>query len=464
MSNGCHGCYRENISSFRGIPRAKKPNGKTGGTVTIMKKRVAVIGGGVAGLSAASTLVRMGCKVILLEAKNHLGGRIHTKQVGHLPIELGAEFLYGESQTITNAIQAAGLSTHTIAEDCRLFEAGHLKHANFPDKVGKIIHDVNVHQTDCSFEEFLEIQNLNIADREEAVGFVEGFHAAQGRCISAHSLRRGQYAARQMPGTKPGRINEGYGALVNFLEREIRAHGGKFLTNAPVEKVSWQPGHMEIMFHHGDREILIQADAAVITLPLGVLKAGTVEFQPPLTAKREAIEQLQFGNVVKVVFEFGERWWPDFGFIFALDEVFPIWWADPRGSILTGWAGGPKADMLLEYSPAQLKQFGLKTLALLFPEHAGTIPAQFVSAHTFNWAQDPCTRGAFSHLPVNGLDLPKLLGAPIADTLFFAGEATVTDAQTGTVFGAFETGLRAGRELLATIADTSPLAILPLQK
>ena len=67
-------------------------------------------------------------------------------------------------------------------------------------------------------------------------------------------------------------------------------------------------------------------------------------------------------------------------------------------------------------------------------------------------------------MPVNGLDLPKLLGAPIADTLFFAGEATVTDAQTGTVFGAFETGLRAGRELLATIAGTMPSAILPPQK
>ena len=72
--------------------------------------------------------------------------------------------------------------------------------------------------------------------------------------------------------------------------------------------------------------------------------------------------------------------------------------------------------------------------------------------------------GGDALLLVNGLDLPKLLGAPIADTLFFAGEATVTDAQTGTVFGAFETGLRAGHELLATIADTLPEAVFPLQK
>jgi monoamine oxidase len=144
--------------------------------------------------------------------------------------------------------------------------------------------------------------------------------------------------------------------------------------------------------------------------------------------------------------------------------VFPTWWTDSRAATLTAWAGGPKADILRKYSAAEMEQLGLKTLALIFPKHGGKIRDQYVSAHTFNWANDPCTLGAYSYLPVNGLDLPKLLGAPVADTLFFAGEATVTDAQTGTVFGAFESGLRAGRELLATIADTSPQAVMPLSK
>ena len=381
--------------------------------------------------------------------QKQVGGRIHTIKDGNLTIELGAEFLHGESQTISNAIQAAGLSTHTLPEDYQIVQHGQCKHIDFIGKMNKIIHQVKIQERDCSFEEFLDVRCLNLAAREQAIGFVEGFHAAQPGNISAHSLRRGNYAADHMQNTKQGRINEGYGALVKFLEQEIRAHGGKILTGAVVEKINWEPGHVDVKFHHGDREILIQADAAVITLPLGVLKAGTVEFQPGLNGKGEAIQQLHFGNVVKVIFEFSECWWPDFGFIVAPEEVFPTWWADPRGPVLTGWAGGPKAEMLLKYSPIQLEQFGLKTLALLFPKQAAKIPENFLSAHTFNWANDPYTRGAYSYLPVNGLDLPKLLGAPIADTLFFAGEATVTDAQTGTVFGAFETGLRAGRVLLA---------------
>jgi monoamine oxidase len=426
-------------------------------------KRVVVIGGGVAGLSAASALVRMGCNVTLLEAKNYFGGRISTVHTGSQPVELGAEFLHGESAAITTAIRAAGLSTHDISEDYQIFQDGHFKHVKLLEKISRLIHKIDIGNQDCSFQEFLDRQNLGIADYELAIGFVQGFHAARTYTVSAHSLRRGEYAAEHMVNTKQARINEGYGALINFLAAEIRGHGGKLVNNAGVERILWQPGRVEVTFRHGDLETL-KADAAVITLPLGVLKAGSVEFQPPLAAKQEAIRQLQFGNVIKVIFQFERQWWPDFGFRINLHENIPTWWTDPRGPVLVGWVGGPKADVLLHHSPAQLEKLGLEILSRMFPKQTGTIAAQFISSQTFEWAQDPYTRGAYSYLPVNGLDLPKLLGAPIADTLFFAGEATVTDAQTGTVFGAFETGLRASRELLATIDGSSPEAIMPPQK
>jgi monoamine oxidase len=426
-------------------------------------KKIVIIGAGLSGLSAASALVRMGCHVTVLEAKGYFGGRIHTIKDLNQPIELGSEFLHGESATITNAIQAAGLSTHAISDDYQTFEDGRFTRVNFMKKMGKLINRVDIRKRDCSFQQFLDGQSLSPDDYEQATGFVQGFHAARTYAISAHSLRRGEYAAEHMVDTQQGRINEGYGALVNFLESEIRAHGAQLVANAVVEKVRWERGQVEVTFQHGDREI-IKADAAVITLPLGVLKAGDVEFQPPLAMKQEAIEQLQFGNVIKVIFQFREQWWPDFGFLINLHEDFPTWWTDPRGPVLVGWVGGPKADLLRNHSPAELQKLGLEILTRMFPKHAHAIASKFVSAQTFDWTNDPFTRGAYSYIPVNGLDLPKLLGAPIVDTLFFAGEATVTDAQTGTVFSAFETGLRASREVLATIADTSPQAILPRQK
>src|SRR5581483_10139729 len=114
-----------------------------------------------------------------------------------------------------------------------------------------------------------------------------------------------------------------------------------------------------------------------------------------------------------------------------------------------GWAGGPKADALIKCFPQQIEAMGLEILGRIFPEHAARMKATFVSSHYWNWADDPNIRGAYSYIPVDGLDLPRRLAEPVEDTLFFAGEATVTDAQTGTVFGALHSGLRVARELLA---------------
>jgi hypothetical protein len=106
----------------------------------------------------------------------------------------------------------------------------------------------------------------------------------------------------------------------------------------------------------------------VIALPLGILKRNVVKFEPSLPEKIEAVQGLEFGNVVKIVFHFKEQTWGDFGFIHAFNEPIPTWWSDSRGAILTGWAGGPKADALRKHSRPQLETLGLNILRkILFP-------------------------------------------------------------------------------------------------
>jgi monoamine oxidase len=126
----------------------------------------------------------------------------------------------------------------------------------------------------------------------------------------------------------------------------------------------------------------------------------------------------------------------------------PTWWSDARGPVLTGWAGGPKADALAGYSEHKLRSLAFGILGKIFNQSANKLAAQTESAHTHNWARDPRALGAYSYLPVNGLDLPKLLAEPIEGTLFFAGEATATDGQMGTVFGALESGMRTARQIV----------------
>lgn len=409
-------------------------------------KSVLVVGAGVAGLAAARELVRNGVRVTVLEAKQRFGGRIHTVSHGSVPIELGAEFIHGRNKSLLQAIADAGLKTSKVSDENQLFDAGTLRSVKFWDKVEKIIGGIDVHSADLSFSDFLAGQKLAARNARLAKGFVEGFHAAHLDRISSHSLLRGDYSFARMHGEWTGRVNDGYGPFVDFLVREIEAGGGVLRGGEPVRQVLWEPGRVEVGTTRGIHE----ADAAILTLPLGVWKADSVKVEPPLTEKVEAIRELEFANVVKVVFAFREKWWPKStrGFVHAFDELLPTWWDDPRGPVLIGWAGGPKADMLKKATPAELEKLGLETLSKIFSTPVANLRAQLLSCYYHNWVADPEIRGAYSYIPVNGLDLPKLLAAPVQETLFFAGEATVVDAQTGTVFGALETGLRAAREIL----------------
>ena len=348
-----------------------------------MNKSVLILGGGIAGLSAAAELVRNGCTVTILEAKERLGGRIHTIDGGGFPIELGAEFLHGQSKPLLNAIRAGGLSTQPVSSRNQLFENGHLQPVELWEKIGEIIKRVNARSPDCSFRDFLNGQNLDERSRRMALGFVEGFDAAHPERISAHALLRAEEAAEEMEGAQQERIKEGYSALVSFLEQEVRTRGGRLMMGTAARTVRWKHGRVEVAAQSGAGTEAFEADAMVITLPLGLLKTRAATFDPPLPDKEEAISRLQFGNVVKVILVFRERWWsePNFGFIHAFEETIPTWWSDPRGPVLTGWAGGPKADALLTHSTCDLEALALRILEKIF--RTSSLRDKMRAAHTY---------------------------------------------------------------------------------
>jgi monoamine oxidase len=412
------------------------------------KKTVLILGGGIAGLAAARELARHNIQVTVLEAQNRLGGRIHTIHNGGPPIELGAEFIHGESNGLLGAVHEAGLTTQTVSEKGRVFRNGNFQDADIWDRAGEIFKRVNPREADTSFDDFLARQH-DVEDKvkNSVRHFVEGFNAAHSSRISSQSLLRAEQSADQMNGSKQYRIDAGYSALVGFLAGEVEKLGGALIKNSRAKEVKWKPGGVEVSVDRGNRLQVFSANAAIITLPVGILKTDEVKFVPPLPEKLAAARKMEFGNVVKIIFQFRESFWEDFGFIHALDEPIPTWWNDPRGPLLVGWTGGPHADALLKCSHPQLEETGLEILSKIFPMKKNLVRNQLVASHYWNWAEDPNIRGAYSYIPVHGLDLPQQLAAPIAKTLFFAGEATVADAQMGTVFGALESGLRAAREI-----------------
>jgi monoamine oxidase len=138
-----------------------------------------------------------------------------------------------------------------------------------------------------------------------------------------------------------------------------------------------------------------------------------------------------------------------FGFLHAPQEPFPTWWtASPvRAPLLTGWAGGPAAVRLAGRRTEVVLDLALQSLASVLSVSARQIAGLLEAWHLADWENDPFARGAYSYVGIDGLAAPQELAAPVAGTVFFAGEAT-HEFLSGTVGGALASGRRAGDEAL----------------
>jgi monoamine oxidase len=431
---------------------------------------VIVIGGGAAGLAAARDLSQGGASVALLEARARLGGRVLTQRDREwsLPIELGAEFIHGEAAETLAIADAAALIVDELPDTHWWSESGRLRQVrDFWAQVAEVRRQIP-DRDDQSFAEFIRSQKkLSPFGRKLVTSFVEGYHAAYADRISAANLKASDEETESST-NRQFRVISGYDSVIAAIRAAVVPDRCTIRSETTVREVIWRKGAVIVRAATatgGDLEL--RGKAAVITLPLGVLKAaadaaGGVRFDPPLQQKRRALELLETGHVVKIVFRFREPFWStaDFvrertrgrvegplNFIHADDPFMPTWWtaAPARAAILTGWAAGPYADRIIEQG--SLLSCALDRLAAIFAVERSFLESQLQSYRMHDWQSDPFSRGAYSYSKVGGSNAHATLARPIAQTLFFAGEATSAD-ETGTVAGAIATGRRAAREVL----------------
>src|SRR5438477_2266193 len=414
------------------------------------QKTAIVVGGGIAGLAAAHDLAKHGWGATLLEARQRLGGRILTVRSANIPVELGAEFVHGKNKRLWQLIRDARLSTHEVPnKQSELSADGSLQVHDFWSEIGKVLGQIDTEKPDQTFAKFVRSIDCPPHLKRLSMDFVEGFNAARADRISVHALAQSEETSEQIDGTRQFRVQQGYGRLVDWLARNSRRSGAKIQLGAEVQTIRWKPGAVEVEFLQRGRTRKFSDSAAIITLPLGVLKTNSVRFEPKLRQKREAVESLEFGAVTKITLHFSSRFWPrpNFGFVHAFDEWLPTWWSDPRGNVVTGWAGGPKGERLAARSHQFIVARAVETLSKIFDERAAKIRGLLIDAQSHNWSNDPLSRGAYSYCPVGMKEVPKMLAEPVEQTLFFAGEAATLDGQLGTIHGALETGLRAAQQL-----------------
>src|SRR5262249_24371354 len=219
--------------------------------------------------------------------------------------------------------------------------------------------------------------------------------------------------------------------------------------NTPIHEIEWGAGFV--------RADSFEAEKAIITLPLGVLQSGSVKFNPPLKTKEAASRTLIMGHVVKIILCFRSAFWEDRGvtnvsFIHARGETVPTWWATrPIASpILVGWAGGPPAEDLALRGEDFILDAAIQSLANTVKLSKKSLERRISGHFVADWQADPFAMGAYSYIPTGAITAPLALAEPVANTLFFAGEATDSDGNTGTMQGAMTTGYRAADEVLAS--------------
>lgn len=405
-----------------------------------MNPDVIVIGAGAAGLACANRLSKAGLRVVCLEARDRIGGRICTTH-DEFPVEFGAEFVHGRPPQILELVPVEECGGRMI----RVWGGQVMEEEE--SEGGPVLEDVKragASGPDESLQHFLDRSDYSEEHRQEATGFAEGFNAARKEELSIASLAKDMIAGDQIDGDRSFRVRGGYDVL-------LRALGGSDVRlGAVVESISWKAGDCRVGLAGGEA---LQAGRVVVTVPLGVLQAGAIRFAPEPTEILAAARALRFGQAYRVTLRFARAFWEDqpglrdAGFIISDEPVFPVWWtrAPSREPVLTGWSAGPKADALIGLPAAQVIAQALSSIERIIGAKKPEVTGQWFH----DWQSDPFARGAYSWVPAGALPARGVLSTPVEKTLYFAGEATDLLGYGGTVHGAMESGYRAARQILA---------------
>lgn len=442
---------------------------------------VIVIGAGVGGLVAASALTEAGQSVIVLEARERIGGRVYSlPDPNHrLPAELGAEFIHGRSPELWDLFRQARIPVKEVNGDNWCLNNGQLAPCEFFNQVDDILNQMNDDGPDESFESFLQrcCADASAVAKRRALGYVAGFNAADPAQVSVHWLVAQQRAEEKIEGDRSFRARGGYASLLKILAKRLVRGGVCVRSNTVVRKISWNRGSVIVDAVSGRDSLSFHAPRVLITVPVGVLQAkrgelGAIEFSPPLPKEKLiAISGLQMGKAIRVVFRFKQRFWAQIrplgkrrkslnrmSYLFSQDDWFPTWWTAMPGHapVITAWAPAACVDRLNSGTMSVVSR-ALQRLAILLDVEIAQLERLLESARFHDWQADPYSRGAYSYVKAGAANAPEVLSRPVDDTLFFAGEAADISGHNGTVHAAIASANRAVSEITkAATVSTGP--------
>ncbi|GIK40712.1 MAG: amine oxidase [Chloroflexota bacterium] len=421
------------------------------------KTQVLVVGAGAAGLGAARALEDGGYKVIVLEARSRLGGRVWTdRSWPDAALDMGASWIHGiTGNPLTELAQKFKAKTMPTDYDSLLTYSPQ----------GRPLSDGARDKLDNRLEHWLNKAAAWGEELDQDISLQSGLdHVLKGQKLSRQEQLELDYAinttiehefAADAAELSLWYWNEGKdfrGGDVIFpggYDQVLQgiAQGLDIRLNHVVQSVEYGRAGVKITT---DRDVF-EAERAVITLPLGVLKKGTVLFVPALPGwKSAAIRRLGMGLLNKAYLRFSQVFWDEehelLGYIAERKGEWAEWlniYKYTGQPILLGFNAGQYGRQIEKLSDRELVGAAMKTLRTIYGANIPDPEAWLIT----RWASDPLAWGSYSYLPPGATeDDRKTLAMPLADRLFFAGEATSAD-YPATVHGALLSGRRTAAEI-----------------
>ncbi|XP_064409552.1 lysine-specific histone demethylase 2 isoform X3 [Latimeria chalumnae] len=438
-------------------------------------KSVIVIGAGPSGLAAARQLQNFGIKVMVLEARDRIGGRVWDDKSLGVPVGRGAQIVNGcINNPIALMCEQLGIKMHKLGERCDLIQEGGRitdptidKRMDFhfnaildvvaewrKDKtqsqdvpLGEKIQEICKAFTQESGIQFSELEESVLQFHLSNLEYACGTNLQQ---VSARSWDHNEFFA-QFAGDHT-LLTEGYSAITNKL-----SEGLDIRLNAAVQTIDFSGDDVQVTT---SSRTVWTAQKVLVTVPLALLQKGVVKFNPPLPERKlKAINSLGAGVIEKIALQFPYRFWDNkiqsadfFGHIPPSSEkrgLFGVFYdMDPqrKQSVLMSVITGDSAALVRELDEKQVADLCMSVLRELFKEQKVPDPVRYFVTR---WSKDPWSLMAYSFVKTGGSgEAYDIMAEEVQGKIFFAGEATNRHFPQ-TVTGAYLSGVREASKIAA---------------
>jgi monoamine oxidase len=427
------------------------------------RSTVVVVGAGAAGLASARRLTDAGVPVVVLEARDRIGGRTWSYDFGGgTTIDLGASWIHGTQPVLEQLVAELDLQTvntdfttmlvHDSSGGTRQIDSATV--TDLEVRLGTSILVAALDEARVSIQSIIDRlwqDNLLVGYSREFIqyittAFFETDFAASSETIPAQAFLELLPAPGEPDeelGVKNTAFPQGYNQITDYLAR-----GLDIRLNTIVRRIDYSGDPVQIFTNRGRYE----ADVVIVTVPIGVLKAGKIEFSPALPERKQgAIDRMGSGVLNKLYLRFPYVFWepePDvLGFSRPERGGFAVWHNMEKITgepILMAFSSGQSAIDIENLRDPEIVALAMERLRGFYGDG---IPEP-IDYKITRWHSDPFSLGSYSYFALaTEVGDRAILAEPVGNKLLFAGEATI-DRAFAQVPGAYMTGLREADRIL----------------